>query len=462
MKRKSLTLLILVIVLAVAAVGYALLSRWTAEQEALEEAGTMLPVLDLSTDDIQSMTFQAPDGTEVTLTRTDDGWGYVGDAAFPLDQSFPEDMLEAIGNLTASQQFEAEDLSDYGLTEPSQIITLALSDETEVVLTLGDENDLAESYYLQVDGGTTVSMVDSALPDAFDYTLMDMVQMEEIPEMDPVESMTLTNALGTFTLRYTEDPASEYYTDSYSWFAEDGHPAENSLANTLKYYLLGLSWTDCIEYNAADLSLYGLDSPAASFTIVYQDENGESQSTTLLVGGETSDGSYYAMLDGSTMVYTIQSSTGSGLCTTGLSDVYAINACSFDWDTVEKITIEADGESRVLTLDRTTETDEDGETSTTVSYTLDGEACDTGLVSSWLTGMNNLSATERLSSGDAGTPDVTITFTRNSVEYEDTTVLTATAQGEDQYLVSVDGGSWCLIPQSDLDELLEELDTLIA
>lgn len=462
MKRKSLTLLILAAVLVAAAIGYALLSRWTAEQEALEEAGTALPVMEVSADDIQSMTFQAADGTEITLARTDDGWGYTGDSLFPLDQSYPESMLEAVTGLTASQQFEAEDVSDYGLDEPSQEITLTLSDGEEMVLTIGDENSLSSSYYLRVDGGTTVSMVDSTLPDAFAYTLMDMVQMEEIPTMDPVETMSLTNELDSFTIRYTDDPASEYYTDSYSWFAEDGKPVENSLASTLKYYLLGLSWTDCIEYNAADLSLYGLDAPSAVFTIVYQDDDGESQSTTLLVGSETSDGSYYAMLDGSTMVYTIQSSTGSGLCTTTLGGLYAQNACSFDWDTVEQITVEADGESRVLTLDRTTETDEDGETTTTVSYTLDGETCDSGLVGSWLTSMNNLTVVEWLDEGDDSAADITITFQRNSVDYEDTTVLTATVQENDQYLISVDGADWCLIAQSDLDELLDELDTLIA
>ncbi len=457
MNRKVGTLCGLLAVLILAFAGYLGLSAWTEAKEAQEAEGTSFSVLDLDSSAIVRMAYQS-EGAELALVRGEDTdiWEYESDRAFPLKQSEPEAMLDALAGLSASQQFEGETLSDYGLDAPSQTVSFTLEDGTETLLTLGDENAVTGGYYLQVNGGSTVYLVDGTLGDAFSATLDDLLQMETMPTVTAPLSLSVSNELGSFTVTHTDDPGSEFYTDSYEWFL-GSRPMETSLVTGIKSKLLGLAWNECVEYNASDLSLYGLDSPAASIALTYEGSDGE-ETVTLLVGSAAGDG-YYAKLDGSVMVYTISTDVAEAFLALDEEDLYAVNACSFDWETVDSIIITTADGTQTLNLNYEVVTDEDGTSSTSVSYTLDGAECDSGLVNSWLTGLNNLTAEGYPQTGTTVGAAVTLTFTRNAVGY-DTVTLTAVSTENGQYLVGVNGENWGLIAQDTLDSLLEELADL--
>ena len=137
---------------------------------------------------------------EETLSFLCDGgqWSYADDAAFPLDSSYLEDMVKALGDVTASKSIsEPEDLAQYGLEEPTCTVTVSTGEDRE--LRIGDATSLDGLRYCSTGDGN-VYLVDSALLDAFSYGLSDLVQMETIPDMDSTDSFTVSSGTVTYAI----------------------------------------------------------------------------------------------------------------------------------------------------------------------------------------------------------------------------------------------------------------------
>ena len=54
----------------------------------------------------------------VNLTYSGGQWANAGDAAFPVDKTYPDAMLAALKAVTASRSFDAGDLTNTGWTRP--------------------------------------------------------------------------------------------------------------------------------------------------------------------------------------------------------------------------------------------------------------------------------------------------------------------------------------------------------
>ncbi len=80
--------------------------------------------------------------------------------------------------------------------------------------------------------------------------------------------------------------------------------AINNLANNFSYVVMA----DTINENPDDLSLYGLDSPQGSYTLV--NENGKN---TKVIIGDAIGSMYYAMIEGNSTVYTIFGAYGNAV-----------------------------------------------------------------------------------------------------------------------------------------------------
>lgn len=466
MKRGS-KLLLLCGVLVVLGAGYVAVRQLAADPDELEEsialAGPASP---------QSLTWTDDSGT-LTLNHGESGWSYADDSAFPLDQTVPEDMTAALSAAAATRQIDTpESLEDYGLDAPVLTITAQDEDGTEYSYAFGDVNELTGEYYLLYNGEEdTVYLVGSDLHDAFNYDLYDMVEMETLPEFGSVTGLSVAQPQGSLTLRYEEDGSSLSYDPDNHWFLEKGDSLlalDAGKVSSLTGAITGLYWKSCVTYDVDDqeLAAWGLDDNAAVVTTTYTaaiDEGEETaeEETFVLRLGNTSDEGTYAMLEGSSMVYLIDSETADSLRYASYSSLRSDTICSMDWDTVDRLDITLDGTTYTISFD-VTETEEDGETVTDTLYTWDGQELDSSAVESLLSAVNGLTATGDASGSGGEAQLVSFTFHRNTEDQFAQLTLTLSAWDTGSCLASLTGESSRLVDRSAVTDLTEQIQTLFA
>lgn len=466
MKRGS-KLLLLCGALVVLGASYVAVRQLAVDPDELEEtislAGPASP---------QSLTWTDDSGT-LTLNHGESGWSYADDSAFPLDQTVPEDMTAALSAAAATRQIDTpESLEDYGLDAPVLTITAQDEDGTEYSYAFGDVNELTGEYYLLYNGEEdTVYLVGSDLHDAFNYDLYDMVEMETLPEFGSVTGLSVDQPEGSLTLRYEEDGSGLSYDPDNHWFLEQGDSLlalDAGKVSSLTSAITGLYWKSCVTYDVDDqeLAAWGLGDSAAVVTATYTaaiDEGEETaeEETFVLRLGSTSDEGTYAMLEGSTMVYLIDSETADSLRYASYSSLRSDNICSMDWDTVDRLDITLDGTTYTISFD-VTETEEDGETVTDTLYTWDGQELDSSDVENMLSAINGLTATGDSSGSGGETQLVSFTFHRNTEDQFAQLTLTLSAWDTGSCLASFTGEGSRLVDRSAVTGLTEQIQTLFT
>ena len=445
MKRRGKKLIALCAALAILLGLYASVATLTADPEEESEPVT---VAALTADDLVSLSWTNADDGALELVRgsADEDWSYASDSDFPVDQSYPEAMLTALEEVSASVEIDApSDLSDYGLEEPGMTITATGSDGGQTTFSIGNENEMTGEYYLSCSAQEgKVYLVGTSLTDAFAYDLYDLVQMEEIPTFGQIDSLTVESGSGALALEYLEDSTGHTYNPTeFHWFLQSGdtlRTVDTTEAETLTGSLTGLSWMQCTDYKAEDDELveYGLDDASATrVQLTYQDaddedteEETESKTFTLLLGKDT-DTATYARLGDSRMVYLISTDTADALRYAAWSSLRPSAVCTIDPDQIEEIEITVDGETRTTTFEGTaTEeiTDENGETTTqTVSvYRWNGEELPSAEVDALVSALNGLIVTGETTAAQ-GEEIITVTIRQKVEGYEELT-LRLTAQ----------------------------------
>lgn len=466
MKRGS-KLLLLCGALVVLGASYVAVRQLAVDPDELEEtislAGPSSP---------QSLTWTDDSGT-LTLNHGESGWSYADDSAFPLDQTVPEDMTAALSAAAATRQIDTpESLEDYGLDAPVLTITAQDEDGTEYSYAFGDVNELTGEYYLLYNGEEdTVYLVGSDLHDAFSYDLYDMVEMETLPEFGSVTGLSVDQPEGSLTLRYEEDGSGLSYDPDNHWFLEQGDSLlalDTGKVSSLTSAITGLYWKSCVNYDVDDqeLAAWGLGDSAAVVTTTYTaaiDEGEETaeEETFALRLGSTSDEGTYAMLEGSSMVYLIDSETADSLRYASYSSLRSDSICSMDWDTVDRLDITLDGATYTISFDES-ETEEDGETVTTTLYTWDGQELDSSDVESLLSAINGLTATGDSSGSGGETQLVSFTFHRNTEDQFAQLTLTLSAWDTGSCLASFTGEGNRLVDRSAVTDLTEQIQALFT
>lgn len=192
-KRNLIVLLILIVVLLVI---FVFLKKNEDADFMQEEAGTTeesVPVVSINKEEVTDMEFIRSDGGSFTLHRQEDTWNYLEDAAIDTSEATAEDdtedttedtaqgadgenaetirqvnqdtvsaYLDDICAFTAKQEItNVTDYSDYGISDESDTVTLQLANDL-YVFRIGDYNSLAGGYYLTVNDGSSVYLIDSS------------------------------------------------------------------------------------------------------------------------------------------------------------------------------------------------------------------------------------------------------------------------------------------------------------
>ena len=91
-------------------------------------------------------------------------WSYDSDEHFPVTQSYLTSISSDLKSFTAERKLEEvqDDLSVYGLDNPSCTITAKGSDDTEVTIQIGSLNSYNSDYYAKVEGSDDIYTIEEA------------------------------------------------------------------------------------------------------------------------------------------------------------------------------------------------------------------------------------------------------------------------------------------------------------
>lgn len=183
MKKKN-GMLILVGILAVLLILYFALRLWNDRQEekkAEQEEADAVYVTDTDPEEITSIVYNVGNG-DMSFQKGGDTWYYSQDTDFPLNQSYPESMAEALGKMKADRELTGGDsLADYGLDVPSYTVEYTDSDGSVTTLYFGDTT--GDCYYVTVNDDETVFTVPNTVISDLEYSLDDMAQLDEYPNI---------------------------------------------------------------------------------------------------------------------------------------------------------------------------------------------------------------------------------------------------------------------------------------
>ena len=100
-------------------------------------------------------------------------------------------MLSSLGSMTADSTVESpEDVSEYGIDQPTQQVTLNFSDGSEKTLTFGMENEIVGGIYVQVSGDDNVYLVGSSYVNTTLNKGVDDLKVDDTDDADDTSSDT--------------------------------------------------------------------------------------------------------------------------------------------------------------------------------------------------------------------------------------------------------------------------------
>lgn len=391
--KRSRKLISMFLVLVVLVGATFLVMKLNPENEVEEEAEETV-IFSLDPDTITAITWDYSE--EVSFEKTDDGWEYTADSVFPLEESYLETMVDTLTEITSSKTIEnVEDWDEYTLEVPVCEIHVTAGD-TDYTLKIGEQTSMTGERYCSIGDGNAY-LVDSAVLDAFSYGLYDVLEMETIPTMSNITSMKLESGNQSYEIDYLEDSGLAY-ADAYVWFM-DGQALDTELTEALLDTVRNLSWEACAHFHVADFAAYGLDEPAAIVTIDYTrtlnidtgeiDDEGNTvydteldDETFVLSLGQTADGTCYARIGDSAMVYKVDAGVLDTLCYTTEAELQPDEVLLMDWENVTSMDITLDGEVYTVTKSTKTVTDDEGNTSEETAYLLNGAEIDGGDIES--------------------------------------------------------------------------------
>ena len=179
MKKQKVQMVVLVIALALLIGGYFFLQNYNKKQTEKEDADK-IQVAQIDADAIQAFSYQL-DGETLSFTKTDDNWSYDQNTELHMDNDRITSMLANVTKVEADEEIDhVTDLSEYGLADPANVITVTTADQT-YTFTVGDHNATANCYYFMTDQQPdVVYTMKSGLCGSFQETADDLVKLESV------------------------------------------------------------------------------------------------------------------------------------------------------------------------------------------------------------------------------------------------------------------------------------------
>lgn len=199
MEKQKKQLIGLLAVLIAALIAFVVVSRLPDEEDAQEETVTY-EVTKLEAEDVTKLVYTNETET-FTLTKNDDGWVCDEYRDVTIDEDAVMTMVNKVAAMTSENKIEnVEDISQYGLDEPSLTILVSDSTDTYTIL-VGDYNATTYTYYMCLENDkTTVYTTESATISSFNNnTIEDLTAEEETTVEETTEAEETTTETETTT-----------------------------------------------------------------------------------------------------------------------------------------------------------------------------------------------------------------------------------------------------------------------
>ena len=179
--KRSVKLIILLLVLALLGGAYALLGKTAPEEEETETASAeeTFTILAIPYDTVAEMSWVCEGRTDDFRFRNDNGtWKYIPDESVIMDSSYLGTLADTFAGLEAYRELEMpEDISVYGLDKPFLTVTLKTAGGEEYVVTFGNATSVYGRRYCTIGDGK-VYTVNSSAAAIFNYDLKNLVNPE--------------------------------------------------------------------------------------------------------------------------------------------------------------------------------------------------------------------------------------------------------------------------------------------
>lgn len=352
---KGRSLIALFVVLALIAGVYAYMEvRGVDEPEPM--ADERVRVLELDVEEISEMVLKSQDKT-LTLTREGESWAT--DYPYPvvLNIRSVEDIAYSFTGLSAEEVVSEspEDLSPFGLDEPSVEATVTLLDGREYTVYLGNRTPVGNMFYLMKKDDPRVFTVWGSHGNHFSYTLSDLrdTQLTAINTQEVAYFKLAREGEKTIEIVKTEEadeqqiqlgfarwhmiqPYNEYASIHYERF------------NTLLAALPQLEIAKFIDDSPEDLVKYGFDTPFMELEIR------DNQNTLhLLFGNDLDEQHIHFQIAGNNAVYAMEKEALTSLMATTPFELIDRFSFIVMIDYVDEIVIETAEAKNTLTLTRT-------------------------------------------------------------------------------------------------------------
>ena len=493
--KKSTKLVSAVVVLAVLGGVYVGLNTYVSKEEKAEsssEEESKTEVFSVKTDDIKSLEFIV-DKKEVTFEKKDE-------TAFPVNQTTLDSAASAIETVEADRVLEdVEDLAEYGLDSPSNTVTVDTADGT-TKLNIGDENTSTNQYYIsRADDDSTVYVVAADTVSPFMNSLYDYAQGEDFPTIDSstVKKVQVSEDKDSYVLEENSDGATWDVSGDGS---SDKESADTTAAGNVTSGLGSFAFDQFVNYNAEDLSQYGLDKPYATITVDYQEEmeddgtdsteSGENDSTAsesdsensdttdtdsssedadsktttvdkqlvIYVGDEAGDGSRYVTVDDK-QIYTMSTDTLSAVIDKTPSDLWSLIVNYLSVKNLDQLQVTYGETTNTVNVSRETFTDDDGNEKETTTYQLDGEEIESTTFTTFYNKLINMAGQKRLTEAytPAADPEMTAVFTDSDKNQTTVTFYTY----DTNYYAAVVGDKVFLVNKMTVKEMFNAYETMV-
>ena len=500
--KKSTKLVSAVVVLAVLGGVYVGLNTYVSKEEKAEsssEEESKTEVFSVKTDDIKSLGFIV-DKKEVTFEKKDDSWVKKDETAFPVNQTTLDSAASAIETVEADRVLEdVEDLAEYGLDSPSNTVTVDTADGT-TKLNIGDENTSTNQYYIsRADDDSTVYVVAADTVSPFMNSLYDYAQGEDFPTIDSstVKKVQVSEDEDSYVLEENSDGATWDVSGDGS---SDKESADTTAAGNVTSGLGSFAFDQFVNYNAEDLSRYGLDKPYATITVDYQEEveddstdsteSGENDSTAsesdsensdttdtdsssedadsktttvdkqlvIYVGDEAGDGSRYVTVDNK-QIYTMSTDTLSAVIDKTPSDLWSLIVNYLSVKNLDHLQVTYGETTNTVNVSRETSTDDDGNEKETTTYQLDGEEIESTTFTTFYNKLINMAGQKRLTEAytPAADPEMTAVFTDSDKNQTTVTFYTY----DTNYYAAVVGDKVFLVNKMTVKEMFNAYETMV-
>lgn len=431
--KKTGKMIVCLIVLIVLLGVLILVTRMNQEETDQTEETDTIEVTNTEADTVTAVSFQI-NGQDVSFTKTDDTWAYDQDTAFPLSQTSIENIVSQVSSLSAEQVLEDDtlNLADYGLDQPTNVVTYTDENGTTKI-TIGNENTTTSIWYLYLNDDTSrIYLVSQGFDSMFPDDIMTFAEGETLPVITSSNITDIQVEYGDDSYQITMD------TEESDWSITDAsgftHDADTTNVSTLTSTLASMSYGGMEEYNCSDMSQYGLAEPAATVRVHYTEEqtvedsedtsdSGESSDSSassdsedtsssssssseseeettvtvekdlvLLVGNQNEEGNYYVTMEGSKEVHTLSEDTVDSILNTEISSYWDLAVSPVTVSDITSLDVTYQGQTNTIARNTEETTDEDGNTTQTITYTWNGEEVDKTEASTLYSAATSMSA----------------------------------------------------------------------